>query len=321
MAKQLFLVLLFCGWGLMVAAQPSNFVLFSEKSEPFTLVLNGQQVNTAPALNLKVTGLQSAQYQMRVIFNNPSLPEFRDVVIINPGNEVTYALTYATVGRTEMRFVNEFSLVYRPLPPQNQQVVAYTGPVTFNPPPGTVNPTTAPNGGTFNPPPTGTNPNVGQSGGSVSLDVNVGGQASDIQPVPGEVTTTTTTTTIIEETAGGGAVVGSNGPPNPLPGYTGAVGCDGPMPRVEFSEAKTSIDSKSFSDSKMRVAKQIARTNCLLSSQVKDIMGLFSFETDKLEFAKFAYDFTYDIGNYYQVNDAFTFEGSIDELEQYLSGR
>jgi hypothetical protein len=61
-------------------------------------------------------------------------------------------------------------------------------------------------------------------------------------------------------------------------------------------------------------------TNCLLSSQVKEIILLFSFEETRLDFAKYAYGYTFDIGNYYQVNDAFKFESSIDELNTYISG-
>ena len=71
----------------------------------------------------------------------------------------------------------------------------------------------------------------------------------------------------------------------------------------------------------MQLAKQITRSNCLLTSQVSELMGLFSFESQKLEFAKFAYEFTYDKGNYYKVNDVFGFESSIRDLEEYLKGK
>jgi hypothetical protein len=109
--------------------------------------------------------------------------------------------------------------------------------------------------------------------------------------------------------------------PNPLPGYTGLIGCQNPMDASQFSEAKKSIASKSFSDTKMQLAEQITRSNCLLTSQVTELMGLFSFESQKLQFAKFAYGYTYDKGNYYKVNDAFGFESSIRDLEQYLKGK
>jgi hypothetical protein len=89
----------------------------------------------------------------------------------------------------------------------------------------------------------------------------------------------------------------------------------------EFSNMKGSVESKTFEESKMTMAKQMLKDRCMTVDQVKGFMGLFTFEDTKLDFAKFAYDHTYDIGNYYQVNDAFTFEASIDELNQYLEGK
>jgi len=50
-------------------------------------------------------------------------------------------------------------------------------------------------------------------------------------------------------------------------------------------------------------------------------MLLFSFEATRLDFAKFAYKYTYDISNYYKLNDAFTFESSIEELNNFINGK
>lgn len=105
---------------------------------------------------------------------------------------------------------------------------------------------------------------------------------------------------------------------NPIPGYTGPIGCNWPMDEIAFQKAKESIKNKVYEDSKLTLAKQIASNNCLLARQVKEIMELFTYEKTKLEFAKFAYKYTYDIGNYYLVNDAFTYETSIEELNEFL---
>jgi hypothetical protein len=130
--------------------------------------------------------------------------------------------------------------------------------------------------------------------------------------------TTTTTTTYSSTTTTGGPVTTT--PVVYLPGYTGPIGCPMPVDQSQFMSMKQSISSKSFEDSKLTVAKQIVGSNCLLCSQVKEIMMLFDFESTRLEFAKFAYIYTYDIGNYYQLNDAFEFESSIDELNKYING-
>lgn len=92
-----------------------------------------------------------------------------------------------------------------------------------------------------------------------------------------------------------------------------------PMSPEDFASAKASISSKSFEDSKLTLAKQIAASNHLTSKQVKEIMQLFSFEDSKLDFAKYAYKYVYDPNNYYIVNDAFKFSSSIDELNEFIN--
>ena len=54
-----------------------------------------------------------------------------------------------------------------------------------------------------------------------------------------------------------------------------------------------------------------------LCKQIKELMELMSFEETKLELAKFAWHHNLDKGNYYQLNDAFGFESSIEELNKY----
>ena len=143
--------------------------------------------------------------------------------------------------------------------------------------------------------------------------MNIGGAAT------GSSTTTTTTTMTTSAMGTGNVVVSEEPPVYALPGYTGPVGCPWPMSPDDFNNVKNSISSKSFEDSKLTIAKQVINANCLLCNQVKEIMLLFSFEDTRLELAKYAYGYTYDIGNYYQLNDAFTFESSIDELNEYIN--
>ncbi|MDI6833444.1 MAG: DUF4476 domain-containing protein, partial [Bacteroidales bacterium] len=92
-----------------------------------------------------------------------------------------------------------------------------------------------------------------------------------------------------------------------------------PMSPEDFASAKASISSKSFEDSKLTLAKQIAASNHLTSKQVKEIMQLFNFEDSKLDFAKYAYKFVYDPNNYYIVNDVFKFSSSIEELNEFIN--
>ncbi len=89
----------------------------------------------------------------------------------------------------------------------------------------------------------------------------------------------------------------------------------------EFGDFRNGISSKSFSGTMKTVLKQGMEDRCIEVYQVKELMSMFSFETDKIEMAKFLYDFTMDKQNYYKVNDVFGFSSSVDELNDYLQNR
>ena len=71
----------------------------------------------------------------------------------------------------------------------------------------------------------------------------------------------------------------------------------------------------------MKIAKQVTSNNCLTALQIKQVVSMFDFESDRLHYAKYAYDYSYDPNNYYKVNDAFEFESTIEELDEYISSR
>jgi len=102
-----------------------------------------------------------------------------------------------------------------------------------------------------------------------------------------------------------------------LQGYSGIYGCPYPMGQSDFESAKQTISSKGFDESRLTIAKQIIGSNCMLCSQIKELMKLMSFEETKLDLAKFAWNHNLDKGNYYKLNDAFSFESSIEELNTY----
>jgi hypothetical protein len=94
-----------------------------------------------------------------------------------------------------------------------------------------------------------------------------------------------------------------------------------PTTAADFEVAAASIKSKSFSDSKMTLAKKASKENCLTAVQIKTILDIFDFESSKIEYAKYAYDYCFDPNNYYKVNDTFEFESSIEKLDAYITSR
>lgn len=90
----------------------------------------------------------------------------------------------------------------------------------------------------------------------------------------------------------------------------------------EMKDIKNTINNASFDNSRMTVAKQaISAKKCFTVNQIKEILGLYDFESSKLEMAKYSYDYCIDKSNYYLINDLFSFTSSKDELTKYVQGR
>ncbi len=87
-----------------------------------------------------------------------------------------------------------------------------------------------------------------------------------------------------------------------------------------FASALRSIELQSFDSDQVRVAKQIIRLNGASSNQIAQIMELVSFESSRLEIAKYGYQFVGDPENYFVVNDVFWFASSVRELDRFING-
>ncbi len=102
---------------------------------------------------------------------------------------------------------------------------------------------------------------------------------------------------------------------------TPVVKCNGwPMARSEFAAAKQTIEDATGNESKLSAAKNIASENCLLSSQVNEICGLFSSEELKVAFAKYAYRYTFDTKNYAEVINGLPSDRGKKELTKFIKG-
>ena len=69
----------------------------------------------------------------------------------------------------------------------------------------------------------------------------------------------------------------------------------------------------------MVIAKQAIRDHEMMTtSQVIDLMNLLSFESSKLELAKYAYQYTVDRHKYFQLFNHFSFDSSVRALSDYM---
>ena len=86
-----------------------------------------------------------------------------------------------------------------------------------------------------------------------------------------------------------------------------------------FSQFLSSLKSESFDSSRLQNAKVYASKTNLSASQIKDIAATFTFDSNRLDWAKAAYNSCYDKGNYFLLRETFTFSSSYSELQDYVS--
>jgi hypothetical protein len=97
----------------------------------------------------------------------------------------------------------------------------------------------------------------------------------------------------------------------PAPTYIG-------MHPDDFEMLRHSIAQRSFDSSKLQIAKQAIDVNAMSTHQVAELMRLLTFDSYKLDLAKYAYHKVIDKNNYWMVNDEFTFDSSIRDLNDFL---
>ena len=346
-SMQLLLAIFFASTAIFAQNGNSTFEIFSEDGDPFVVVMNGVQQNTQAQTNVKIQNLTPAPYKLRIIFQNKELGALNDKINLDYGFHQSYViklkkitsfqknLKSATNNMAEnfsikdsaeanakraqienenskyvIKMLSKIPIPGAPAPVQTQAVPPpnrNTQVTTTTSVPAqqttVVQQTTTTTGNSAN-----INTNSNMNGANLSMNINLNG---GMNTNAGYSETTTTTVHSTGGTTQQNVYV--------MPGYSGPTGCPWPMSEGDFAGAKGSIQSKSFEDSKLTMAKQIFDHNCLLSSQVRDIMSIFDFEATRLDFAKYAYGRTFDIGNYYKVNDVFDFETSISDLNAYIN--
>jgi len=312
------LLFIFAAFTLITSqAQNCNAILFNQDGNSFQVILNGILQNSNFETNVKITDLSfKGSYKVTVIFEDNKVPNLEKTIYMMESNtEYTYNIKKNKKGKYVLRAQSFVPIAQATQPAPTQAVIIYS--TTPAPAPTqTVTQTISTSTTSHN---NGTQDNVymgvqvGDVGMNLNINVNDGGSHSGTTTSSYSETTTTSSNYTNEPTSANDHYI--------MAGYNGSIGCPYPMSDSDFNSAKQSVASKDFSESKLIVAKQITKVNCLTSNQAKQIIQLFDFDKTKLEYAKFAYGHTFDIGNYYQVNDAFDFDSSIRELNDYINGK
>lgn len=291
-------------------AQPGILTVRSEEGLKFYLELNGERYNEKPLSIVRIEDLMDDDYDCTIIFENNSKSQIRKTVMITDdkrkAQDVTYIIKKNKKGRRGITRHTAVPVNYNAPRPENCVTYCYGNPYHIIAGPGAFPLPAIPQPGVV--PYPGNYPGypAGNNGGAV-------------------VTTTTTTTTT---TTGGG----NYGYPNPTgnypgqngypvygePVYDGSAPCRYAMPAADFEQAKATVKDNSFDDTKLSTAQEVISTNCLSSAQILDLIKLFAFEETRLKVAKFAYGYCIDPNNYFKVSNAFKFEHSKQELNEYI---
>lgn len=112
----------------------------------------------------------------------------------------------------------------------------------------------------------------------------------------------------------------------PFPPQTSGNGCNLPgnygwnqMNDKDFQTFVDQLKNESFDNTRLKSAKQFAKNNRLSADQVKAVTETFTFDSNRLEWAKYAYDFCYNPANYFVLRPAFTFISYYNELQDYIA--
>ena len=314
-------VILLTSFFSVYAQQYGNLTVFSEDGDKFFLILNGEKQNDEAQTNIRVEELNQPYYSARIIFEDKTLASItkNNLMIVDADAkfmDVTYKIKKDKNKKVKLNYYSMIPVQPDFMPPSGMYVRHFGQPA-----PQTIvqQPIQVQQGGgrqtttTTTTTTTSNNNNIGASLNVPGMNVNISISDPDIK-VQGSTTTTHQTTT----THSGGQQQQQQQQQQPQ--YTG--NCKGwPMSAADFSAAKKTINESSFDDTKLSTAKTIVSSNCLTCDQIVQICNLFSFEENKLTFAKFAFKYTTDPKNYFKVNNVFSFSSSKEELNEFIQGQ
>ena len=300
----------------MAIAQPIGaLTIFSENGEKFYLVLDGLRQNNVPQTNVRVDGLNKPSYTAKIIFEDKALPELsRNYLMIEDANhammDVTYKIKHDKNGMPKLGMMPTSYIPYQQAAPQQPDVyVVHYGTPDPMPATKTVSQTTT----TTTVVPVNT-ANVNVNG--MNMNVTISDPNATVQTT---TTRTTTTSVPVEEHRNDEYTREEHHGEEHRERHS----CRDvySMQQGDFASAVNTIKGQSFDETKLSTAKQIAGANCLSAGQITEICKQFSFEDNKLAFAKFAYDHCTDPQNYFKVNNVFTFSSNTDELNKYIQSK
>lgn len=297
-------------------AQSGNLTLFSGFGEDFVASINGNIVSPQHGNHFKYVGLPAGSYQVELKFTNKSLVHSPQKFEVHADRELTISAFRAQGNEVKLAFVNEFSLTKSYNALGEQKVIQYGAPTKPAEQPVSKpaeQPVAKPSEQPVSKP--------AEQPVSKPAEQPVAKPAEQPVAKPAEQPVSKPAEQPMAKTAEQPVSKPAEQPvakPNPLPTYSGKTGCAEPIDNIAFAAKKIEIQAARHSTTRMNLAKQAIGGNCYLTKQIGEVMDMFTFDADKLELAKYAHAYTYDLDNYYTILERFIFAGTADDLKKFL---
>jgi hypothetical protein len=82
---------------------------------------------------------------------------------------------------------------------------------------------------------------------------------------------------------------------------------------------KDLVARESFDDTRLAICKEYIRTHPISSKELRELLGIITFENNRINLAKFSYRYVSDPGYFYTVYNAFTYNSSVNELIKWIN--
>lgn len=92
-----------------------------------------------------------------------------------------------------------------------------------------------------------------------------------------------------------------------------------PITEADYVNMEKMLGEASIESSRFEMAKTFLHNRSITCEQVKGFLKTFSFEHNKIEYAKFAYPKTADKQSYYKLYDVFSFSSSKKEISDFIN--
>ena len=290
-------------------AQNNDFVFYTDNGDKFTLYLNNIKQNATAATNVKAENISGKSISVRVVFERSGVPTFSRTMSVSSndkeikvqlvkGRENVYTMkTVSTTDRNHSSSNNNSTTVVKGSNGSNETKDNGHGG----------------NGGHGN-------NNGGHGNNNGGYGNNNGGYGNNGHGNGGHGNGGYGNNNHGNGGYGNGGY-GNNGYWNNGYGPTDNPRCHFPMQQNDFNSLRSQVRARYFDSSRMTVAKQACRYNCMTSDQIRDLCKEFAYESNRLDFAKYAFEYCYDRYRYYIVGQAFTYSSSVDQLNRYITNQ